>query len=81
MQQNDPAAHEAREINEVVQRLRDRYPDIDPDRVHAVVADAHRVFDGRPIRDFVPVFVERAARTALDTPSPTDRRAARTRPR
>ena len=60
MQQNDPAAHEAREINEVVQRLRDRYPDIDPDRVHAVVTDAHRVFDGQPIRDFVPVFIERA---------------------
>lgn len=68
MQQVDKAAHEAREIHEVVQRLQDRYPDIDPDRIHAVVTDAHRMFDGRPIRDFVPVFVERAARTAFTTP-------------
>jgi hypothetical protein len=54
----DVAAHEAREIGEVVERLRDRFPDISVDRIRAVVTDAHREFDGRPIRDFVPVFVD-----------------------
>jgi hypothetical protein len=71
MQQNDPAAHqaaeahEAREIDEVIQRLQDRFPDLQRDRIHAAVTDAHHAFDGKPIRDFVPVFVERAARAAL----------------
>jgi hypothetical protein len=64
----DPAAHEAREINLVIQRLQDRFPDVDRDRIRAVVVDAHEEFQGRPIRDFVPVFVERAARTALTAP-------------
>jgi hypothetical protein len=63
----DPAAHEAREIDEVIQRLQDRFPDIDQNRIRGVVTDAHREFEGRPIRDFVPVFVERAARTTLTT--------------
>lgn len=64
----DAAAHEAREIGEVVERLRDRFPDISEDRIRAVVTDAHQEFDGRPIRDFVPVFVERSARTILTNP-------------
>lgn len=67
-QQPDRAAHEAREIDEVIQRLQDRFPDTDHDRIRAAVTDAHRLFEGRPIRDFVPVFVERAARTALAAP-------------
>jgi hypothetical protein len=65
MEQIDTAAHEAREIDEVVGRLRDRFPDITEDRIRVAVTAAHQEFDGRPIRDFVPVFVERAARTAL----------------
>ena len=64
----DPIEHEAREIGEVVVRLRARFPDADAATVLDAVTAAHRVFDGRPIRDFVPVFVERAAGVALSRP-------------
>lgn len=68
MQHNDLAAHEAREIDEVLQRLRVRFPDADETRVRAAVSDAHRQFGGRPIRDFVPCSWERAARAILAAP-------------
>ena len=64
------AAHESRELIEVVERLRQRFPDIDEERVRSAVADAHQAFDGNPIRDFVPVFVERTARDALGKADP-----------
>lgn len=69
VQEHNQAAHEAREIDEVVERLQARFPDIARERVRAAVTDAHHAFDGRPIRDFVPVFVERTARAALSTPT------------
>ncbi len=68
MRQTDTDAHEAREIDEVIGRLRDQFPDVSESRIRAVVTDAHQAFEGRPIRDFVPVFVERAARQTLATP-------------
>ncbi len=64
------AEHEARELTEVVERLVSRFPDISEDRIRAVVRDAHQRFDGNPIRDFVPVFVERAARGTLGAQPP-----------
>jgi hypothetical protein len=76
MQQNEAAAHqpaeahEARGIDEVIQRLQHRFPDLQRDRIRAAVTDAHQSFDGRPIRDFVPVFVERMPRAILDGTSP-----------
>ena len=72
MRQNDPTAHlaqeahDVREIDEVVERLQVRFPDLEQERIRAAVTDAHRAFDGKPIRDFVPVFVERTARTTLN---------------
>jgi len=59
------AAHERRELNEVVERLLQRFPDMPEERVRAVVTRAHEKFVDNPIRDFVPVFVERAARDEL----------------
>lgn len=61
----DPAAREASDIAEVTRRLTTRFPDLPTARVQAAVDDAHRRFADAPIRDFVPVFVERAARDAL----------------
>ena len=62
--------HEAREIDEVVERLSEKFPQEQPDRIRAVVDAAHQQFAGNPIRDFVPVFVERAAKDVLDRPAP-----------
>ena len=61
----DPAAREATDIVEVTRRLTTRFPDLPVETVQAAVDEARRRFDGAPIRDFVPVFVERAARDAL----------------
>ena len=57
--------HEARALEEVVQRLVDRFPDVPEDRVRDIVEAAHKEFANRPVRDFVPVFVERTAKDAL----------------
>jgi hypothetical protein len=63
----DTGAHEAREIDEVIARLRERFPSVDVDTIRSVVTEEHHAFDGRPIRDFVPVFVERSAVQRLRT--------------
>jgi hypothetical protein len=52
-------------IQQVVDRLQQSYPTLPADTVMTVVRDNHARFDGRPVRDFVPLFVERAARNGL----------------
>jgi hypothetical protein len=52
-------------IEHVVERLTQRYPDLEPDTVMTVVHRSHARFDGRPLRDFVPLFVERRSREEL----------------
>jgi hypothetical protein len=56
---------EQQAIEDVVTRLIERFPGSDAERVHAVVVEEHHRLEGRPIRDFVPVLVERAARKRL----------------
>ncbi|WP_433664592.1 three-helix bundle dimerization domain-containing protein [Nocardia sp. CA-128927] len=63
------ANDETHQINEVVQRLARRYPQVAPDRVEQIVHDAQQRFLGRPIRDFIPLFVERIANGKLATPA------------
>jgi len=45
--------------------LKQSYPGVGPDTVTTVVHHNHARFDGRPVRDFVPLFVERGARRQL----------------
>ena len=52
-------------IRRVIDRLCVRFPDLDPGYVAHVVGECHGCFDNRPIRDFVPLLVERAAVQAL----------------
>jgi hypothetical protein len=52
-------------IQHVVDRLQARYPAVPPDTVTTVVQHNHARFDGRPIREFVPLFVERTSRQEL----------------
>ena len=58
------AAHEARQMAEVHQRLEARFPDLDPTVVAAAIQVASAAITG-PVRDFVPLLVERAARERL----------------
>jgi hypothetical protein len=65
---------EARVVALVSARLRKRFPDVSHEVIVRVVAGYHRQFDGRPIRDFVPILVERQARDLLRA-IPTQRRS------
>jgi hypothetical protein len=52
-------------IQQVVDRLKAIYPAVPPDTVTTVVHHNHARFNGRPVRDFVPLFVERDSRREL----------------
>lgn len=52
-------------IDQLIERLMRKYPGVPPDTVAAVVRDVHARFDGRPLRDYVPLLVERRARSEL----------------
>lgn len=52
-------------IDQVVDRLTQTYPAVPPSTVSSVVHGVHARFDGRPLRDYIPLFVERIARTEL----------------
>ena len=53
-------------IEQIVNRLKSCYPAISESTVATVVHDVHARYEGRPLRDFVPLFVERNAKSALD---------------
>lgn len=59
------SADERRALDDVRNRLITQFPDAGHDVVDTAIGDAHRRFDGGRIRDFVPLFVERAAREQL----------------
>ncbi|MGY4769756.1 three-helix bundle dimerization domain-containing protein [Kribbella sp. CWNU-51] len=55
-------SEEDRAISEAVERLIKTFPDVSPVVVERAVADSRPEFEGNPIRAFVPLFVERAAK-------------------
>ncbi|NYD99715.1 hypothetical protein BJY21_000900 [Kineosphaera limosa] len=61
---HDPGWEQAA-VEHVVDRLQERYEGVPTEIVETVVRRAHAEFDG-PIRDFVPLLVEKAARGRLD---------------
>jgi hypothetical protein len=58
---------EDRAIAEAAERLTKKFPDLSADTVDRAVADSRLEFEGNPVRDFVPLFVERAAKHRLRT--------------
>ncbi|MFD9460339.1 three-helix bundle dimerization domain-containing protein [Streptomyces sp. NPDC060027] len=62
----DKAAREEGAIHGVVERLKDAFSAAHGQaEVEAAVAQAHASFADRPVREFVPVLVERKARNIL----------------
>jgi hypothetical protein len=59
------ASEEQKAVDEVAERLAERFPDVPHQHVVEVVSDVHAALDGNPIRDFVPVLVEHDARRRL----------------
>jgi hypothetical protein len=53
-------------IDQLVVRLTSRYPTISPSTVSDIVKDVYARYDGRPLRDYVPLFVERNAKSELE---------------
>ncbi len=56
---------EDRAITEVTARLARRFPAVSAEAVRETVRLAYQNFAGRPVRDFVPVLVEREAKQTL----------------
>ncbi|WP_237572410.1 three-helix bundle dimerization domain-containing protein [Mycolicibacterium lacusdiani] len=56
---------EQHRIQQVIIRLTATYPGVPQARIADVVKTVHARFDGRPLREFVPLFVERAAKVEL----------------
>jgi hypothetical protein len=56
---------EARAIDLLIHRLADSFAGIPAETVRAVVHACYNEYKGKPIRDFVPVLVERDAKLRL----------------
>ncbi|HET6735899.1 three-helix bundle dimerization domain-containing protein [Mycobacterium sp.] len=52
-------------IDQIIVRLTSQYPTISTSTVSTVVRDVHSRYDDRPVRDFVPLLVERHAKSEL----------------
>jgi hypothetical protein len=52
-------------IDQLTGRLVASYQQVEPDHVNRIVLEEYARFEGRPIRDFVPLFVERHAKEEL----------------
>ncbi|MGY1503105.1 three-helix bundle dimerization domain-containing protein [Streptomyces sp. QTS52] len=60
-------AREEDAIHGIVERLKNAFSaTYSPAEVEAAVAKAHASFTDRPVREFVPVLVERQARSVLN---------------
>ncbi|WP_405072087.1 hypothetical protein OG558_22660 [Kribbella sp. NBC_01510] len=62
---------EDRAVGEIVDRLARLFPQIPPAEVAETVSASRPEFDAVPIRDFVPLFVERSAKHKLRGWPPT----------
>ncbi|MFC9357046.1 three-helix bundle dimerization domain-containing protein [Rhodococcus sp. NPDC057014] len=62
---------EARQISQVLARLSTRFSDVSPQAVETAVEDAVAQYAGSPIRDLVPLLVERTAAMQLAAPMKT----------
>jgi hypothetical protein len=60
---------EAQAVGHVMERVQARFPHVEPGEIRALVDEVHRQYDGRPIREFVPILVEREVTDALRTGS------------
>jgi hypothetical protein len=52
-------------IDQLAGRLVDIYSEVEPQYVSRVVHQEYARFEGRPIRDFIPLFVERSGKAEL----------------
>jgi hypothetical protein len=58
-------SEENRAIDEVIDRLAKQFPQLPADEVATAVNQTRPEFDHAPIREFIPLFVERDAKARL----------------
>ncbi|KAA0084490.1 hypothetical protein CIW52_10820 [Mycolicibacterium sp. P9-64] len=63
---------EQRMIEQLLERLVATHPSVPSERVAEVVHAIHAQFDERPLREYVPLFVERSAKRELSQLSAVD---------
>jgi hypothetical protein len=63
---------EQRMIDQLLERLVTTHPSVPPERVAEVFRSVHARFDERPLREYVPLFVERGAKRELGQLSAID---------
>jgi hypothetical protein len=56
---------ESRSMDRVVADLEARFPNLPHEDIEGVVKDKYHTFDGAPVRDYIPVMVERGAKAVL----------------
>ncbi|WP_430459241.1 three-helix bundle dimerization domain-containing protein [Rhodococcus qingshengii] len=58
-------AEEERHLVRITERLHTKFPHATTEAINSSVTHAYARFDGTPIRDYIPVLVERRAREQL----------------
>jgi hypothetical protein len=58
---------EKRALGDAAKRIEQRYPGLEPEVIVEMVESRAREFDGRPIRDFVPLLVERGVVSEIES--------------
>jgi hypothetical protein len=70
--ENVAQTSEQRMIDQLLERLVTTHPSVPPERVAEIVHAIHAQFDDRPLREYVPLFVERGAKRELGQLSTID---------
>jgi hypothetical protein len=66
-------SNEAEAMSRIVRRLQQQFPELPPEAIEHAVSGHYEQFDGRPVRDFVPILVERAAKSDLRSTTRAER--------
>jgi hypothetical protein len=56
---------ERKSLQRVLEDLRERFPHVSPALIEETVRDAYLEFAGAPVRDYIPVMVERVAKNRI----------------
>lgn len=62
---DDNAVDESKAIEEITDRLKERFPDMSRDAIVEAIGFAQSSFDDAKVRDFVPVLIEKEAKKRL----------------
>ncbi len=61
----DSEITESKSLDRVIADLEARFPSLPHDYIEGAVRDQYHAFDVAPVRDYIPVMVERGAKAAL----------------